>query len=81
MLSTSVSILVRTVIELVANETPYNKMYSRFFGPVDFAIKATCKNYTSSEMYEVTALCSILKCNIRSIYQNIDMREEKTWKF
>ena len=51
-------------------------MYSRFFGPVDFAIKATCKNYTFSEMYKVTALCSTLKRSIRSIYPNIDMRED-----
>ena len=27
-------------------------------------------------MYEVTALCSALKCSIRSIYPNIDMRED-----
>ena len=51
-------------------------MYSRFFGAVDFAIKTTCKNYTFSAMYEVTALCSVLKCSIRSIYPNIDMRED-----
>ena len=51
-------------------------MYSRLFGPVDFAIKASCKNYVFSEMYEVTALCSVLKCSIRSIYSNIDMRED-----
>ena len=51
-------------------------MYSRFFGPVDSAIKATCKNYAFSEMYEVNALCSVLKCSIRSIYPNIDMRED-----
>ena len=27
-------------------------------------------------MYKVTALCSVLKCSIRSIYQNIGMRED-----
>jgi hypothetical protein len=50
-------------------------MYSQVVGPVDIAIKAICKNYTFSELYEISALCSVLGCNIRSIYPNIDFRQ------
>lgn len=53
-------------------------MYSRFVGPIDIAIRATCKNCTFSELYEMAALSSLLKCNIRSVYPNIDMREDMT---
>ena len=40
------------------------------------AIQAVCKNYTFSELYEIDALCNLLKCNIRSVLPNIDIREE-----
>ena len=69
-------ILVRTVIELVANGAYYTRMYSQFIGPLDTAIKAICKNYTYSELYEIAALCNVLRCNIRSIYPKIDFRED-----
>ncbi|CAF3756666.1 unnamed protein product [Rotaria sp. Silwood1] len=51
-------------------------MYSQFIGPLDIAIKAVCKNYTYSELYEIVALCNLLRCNIRSIYPRIDFRED-----
>ncbi len=73
--STLKQFLVRTIIELVTNETFYSNMYSQLIGPVDMAIKAICKNYTFSELYEISALCSVLKCNIRSVYPKIDFRE------
>lgn len=50
-------------------------MYSRILGPVTIAIQAVCRNYTFSELYEIVALCNVLKCNIRSIYPKIDFQE------
>ncbi|CAF4426003.1 unnamed protein product, partial [Rotaria sp. Silwood2] len=75
MITTS-ELRVRTVIELVANGAYYTRMYSQFIGPLDIAIKAVCKNYTYSELYEIAALCNVLRCNIRSIYPRIDFRED-----
>ncbi|CAF1357816.1 unnamed protein product, partial [Rotaria sordida] len=66
----------RTIIELMTNETYYDSMYSQFVGCVAFIIKAMCKNNTFSELYEISALCNVLKCNIRSIYAKIDFRED-----
>ncbi|CAF4261572.1 unnamed protein product [Rotaria sordida] len=34
------------------------------------------KNNTFSELNEISALCNVLKCNIRSIYPKIDFRED-----
>jgi hypothetical protein len=68
-------ILVRTIIELVTNENYYQTMYSQYIGPIDIAIKAICKNYTFSELYEIAALCNVLQCNIRSIYPKIDFQQ------
>ena len=67
--------LVRTIIELITNETYYASMYAQSIGPIDIVIKAMCKNKTFSELYEIGALCSVLKCYIRSIYPNIDFRD------
>ncbi|CAF4200105.1 unnamed protein product [Rotaria sp. Silwood2] len=75
MITTS-ELRVRTVIELVANGAYYSRMYSQFIGPLDIAIKAVCKNYTYSELYEIAALCNVLRCNIRSIYPKTDFRED-----
>ncbi|CAF3586456.1 unnamed protein product [Rotaria sp. Silwood1] len=69
---------VRTIIELVTNETYYETMYSQFVGPIDIAIEAICKNYTFSELYETAPLCSVLRCNIRSIYPQIDFQQYMT---
>jgi len=49
-------------------------MYSQLVGPFDTAIQAICKNNNFSELYEIGALCSLLKCNIRTILPNIDTR-------
>ncbi|CAF3675024.1 unnamed protein product, partial [Adineta steineri] len=67
---------VRTVIELITNETYYSNTYSHFVGLFDIAIQAACRNYMFSELYEITALCNVLKCNIRSIYPKIDLRDD-----
>ncbi|CAF1371288.1 unnamed protein product [Rotaria sp. Silwood1] len=69
---------VRTIIELMTNEAYYDSMYSQFIGSVAFIIKAMCKNNTFLELYEISALCNALKCNIRSIYPKIDFREDMT---
>ncbi|CAF1644760.1 unnamed protein product, partial [Rotaria sordida] len=63
---------VRTIMELITNENDYQTMYSQYLGPTDIAIKAICKNYTFSELYEIAALCNVLQCNIRSVYPKID---------
>lgn len=44
--------------------------------PVDIAIQDVCKNYTFSELYEISALCNILKCNIRTVYPKIDVHDD-----
>jgi hypothetical protein len=67
---------VRTIIELVTHENYYANKFSRFFGPVDLAVQTVCKNYMYSEPFEITALCSVLGCNIRSIYPEIDYRAD-----
>ncbi|CAF2508965.1 unnamed protein product [Rotaria sp. Silwood2] len=66
--------LIRTIIELMANENYYQTMYSQYVGPIDIAIKSICKNHTFSELYEIAALCNVLQCNIRSIYPKIDFQ-------
>ncbi|CAF1325294.1 unnamed protein product [Adineta steineri] len=47
-------------------------MHKHRAGRIDIAIKAICKNRTYSGLYEICALCSVLKCNIRSVYPEID---------
>jgi hypothetical protein len=64
------------IIELMTNETYYSNRYSQFVGPFDIAIQAICKNQTFSELYEIGALCSVLRCNIRIIYPEIDFQED-----
>ncbi|CAF1498257.1 unnamed protein product [Adineta steineri] len=69
---TASELRVRTIIELVINEAFYSDMHTHRAGRIDIAIKAICKNRTYSGLYEICALCSILKCNIRSVYPEID---------
>jgi hypothetical protein len=66
--------LVRTIIELITNENHYQTMYSQYCGLIDVAIKAICKNYIFSELYEIAALCNVLQCSIRSVYPKIDFQ-------
>lgn len=68
--------LVRTVIELITNETYYSNMYSPIVGPFDIAIQAVCKDHTFSELHVIGALSNVLKCNIRSIYPQINVRDD-----
>ncbi|CAF1457668.1 unnamed protein product [Rotaria sp. Silwood1] len=71
---TTSELRVRTIIELVKNENYYQNIYSQYVGPIDIAIKAMCKNYTYSELYEIVALCNVLQCNIQSVYPKIDFQ-------
>ena len=75
-LSLSRNVSVRTVIELVKNENFYAREYSQFVGPVQNALQTACKNYNYSELCEIAALCTLLQCNIRSVYPNIDFRDD-----
>ena len=50
-------------------------MYSQYAGNIDEAIKAICKNYTYSELFEIVAVCNVLQCNIRSVYSRIDFHD------
>lgn len=40
-------------------------------GPVDAAFQSICQVKCVSELYEVVALCNVLKCNIRSAFPNM----------
>ncbi|CAF1397260.1 unnamed protein product [Rotaria sordida] len=70
---TTSELRVRTIIELITNETYYSNTYSPFVGPIDIAIQTVCKDHTFSELYEIAALCNVLKCNIRTVYPQIDV--------
>lgn len=50
-------------------------MCSPVIGPLNLAVPHICRNFIFSELYELVALCNVLRCNIRSIYPNIDFRE------
>jgi hypothetical protein len=60
----------------VKNENYYAREYSQFVGPVQNALQSACKNYNYSELCEIGALCTLLQCNIRSVYPNIDFRDD-----
>jgi hypothetical protein len=47
-------------------------MYLQSVGPIDIYIKAACKNETFSELCEIAALSSVLRCNIRSVCPRIN---------
>ena len=53
-------------------------MYSQYVGPIDIAIQAICKDHTFDELYEIAALCNVLRCNIRSVYPKIDFQHYMT---
>ncbi|CAF1566853.1 unnamed protein product, partial [Adineta steineri] len=73
---TTSELRVRTIVELITNETFYSNMYAHVVGPIDIAIKGVCKNFTYSELYEICALCTVLGCNIRSVYPKIDFHPD-----
>ena len=75
-LSLSRNVSVRTVMELVKNENFYAREYSQFVEPVQNALQAACINDNYSKLYEIVALSTLLQCNIRSVYPNIDFRDD-----
>lgn len=62
---------VRTIISMIENWELYESLYINFLGPIYIHIKQTVylKNY--SELYELIALCDVLKVNIQSVYPKI----------
>ena len=68
--------IVRTLNELMKNENFYNNHFSQIVGPVSGIIRNVARNFSFSELYEIVALSSTLKCNVRSIYPRIDFRSD-----
>ena len=68
--------IVRTLLELIQNEQLYREHLEHIVGPFHEAIRRVSINCTFSELYEIAALSSVLKCKIRSIYPRIQYRSE-----
>ena len=66
--------LVLTLLELVKNEIMYNNRFAHAVGPLAEAIRNISRKFSFSELYEIASLSNVLKCNIRSVYPNIDYR-------
>ena len=69
-------VLARTIIELVKNKTHYINQCSKHVGLFNEALRRTCSNSRSSELYELVALASVLQCEVQSVYPYIDYRAE-----
>jgi hypothetical protein len=67
-----IELRVRTIMELVTNYDQYIFNYTDNVGPLKDRWKDICKDYTHSDLYEVAALCNVLRCDIRSLYPRID---------
>lgn len=63
-------------MELIINEIYYSNMYSAILGPIDSVIQAICKDKTYSESYEIAALSNIFGCALRSVYPQLDVRDD-----
>ena len=70
----TISLIVRTLMELLKNETLYHNRFAHFIGSLNQSIKNVARDSSFSELYEIVALSNVLKCNIRSIYPKIDYR-------
>ncbi|CAF1507417.1 unnamed protein product, partial [Adineta ricciae] len=67
---------VRTLLELVKNDTFYHNRFLYVVGSLLDAVKSVVHNSSYSELYEIAALCNVLKCNIQSVYPKIQHRSE-----
>jgi hypothetical protein len=67
-----VELRVRTIVELVTKYDNYSHNYSQTVGPLQERWKDICKDHSYSDLYELAALCNVLRCNIRSLYPRID---------
>ena len=67
---------MRTIIELVKNRAHYAAKYSSRIGPLNEAVRRTCKSNSFSELYELVALANVLQCEVQSVYPYIDYRAE-----
>ena len=70
------SFLVRILIELMRNQAFYIAQLAHIVGPLDVAVRRITRNFSFSELYEVAALSHVLRCNVRSVYPNIDHRRD-----
>lgn len=50
----------------------YNNRFANAVGSLDGVIRNISRKFSFSELYEIVGLCNVLKCNIRSVYPNID---------
>lgn len=58
-------------MELITNEAYYSNKYTRIIGPIDAALQSVCEMDSFSELYEVAALCNVLKCGVQSVFPSI----------
>jgi hypothetical protein len=68
--------LVRTIIELVKNETHYISQCNNRVGSFNEALRRICRSNRFSELYELLALANVLHCEVQSVYPYIDYRAE-----
>ena len=54
----------------------YIAQLAHIVGPLDVAVRSITRNFSFSELYEVAALSHVLRCNVRSVYPNIDHRQD-----
>ncbi|CAF4098595.1 unnamed protein product, partial [Adineta steineri] len=69
---TPIELRTRTIVELVTNFEEYTDNLLQSVGPLQERWKDICKSSTYSDLYELVALCNVLRCNIRSLYPRID---------
>jgi hypothetical protein len=71
-----VCFLVRTLLELVKNDTFYHNRFSHIVGSLTEAVKNIVHDYSYSELYEIAGLSNVLKCNIQSVYPKIQYHSD-----
>jgi hypothetical protein len=67
-----IELRVRTILELIINYDKYSRDYTQNVGPLRERWKDICNDHSYSDLYELAALCNVLRCNIRSLYPRID---------
>ena len=58
------------------NQVFYIAQLAHILGPLDVTVRIIAHNFSFSELYEVAALSRVLRCNVRSVYPNIDHRPD-----
>lgn len=52
----------------------YSNRFAHAVGSLNEATRNISRKFSFSELYEIIGLSNVLKCNIRSVYPNIDYR-------